>query len=225
MLLGGYSLFVMGYPRSGTTMLMRMLEAAGIEIMKEEVLDRANRYDPHGVAEFKDVATELMEHDSEWTKDKAIKLVTLYTDFFPLDRPARVIFTLRDQTEIITSLLSKKLIIDEDISWSVDRARKFLEHNRIPTLYLHYREVVQYPKTTALQVCDFLELDLDTAAMAAVVDKGIRTKYDGSVGDLVVPDIEDYSKAEIRAITLHPSGGHDVPGNSPGAGSLVREES
>ena len=199
--LGGYSLFIMGYPRSGTTMIMRMCEAGGIEILKEEVLDRTNRFDPHGVAEFKDVAIELRNHDASWTQNKAIKLVTLFIDFLPKDRPIKAIFTLRDQTEIITSLFAKKLLIDEDITWSVGNSRRILEECNIPVLYLNYRDVVKYPKTTALQIQEFLDADLDIDEMARVSDDKIRVRHDGSVGDLVVPHIDEYAKAEIRAIT------------------------
>jgi hypothetical protein len=210
--LKGISLIVAGFPRSGTSMIMRMLLLAGIEILADQELQEGrfvNMYDPYGVLERKDIGTDLREHDSKWTANKAFKLVTPYIpDFFPMDRPVKVLFTLRDQTEIITSLLAKKSLWAMDIAENVAKARHFLEWFKIPTLYLKYNEVVKYPKTTAMQIQSFLDVDLDIAAMAKGADPNARQVYKEKPDLTQRPDgllslnPKDYNKAEFNMLFL-----------------------
>ena len=218
--LGGFSIFVSGFPRSGTSMVMRMLNKGQVPILWKEHQGHISEWDPHGIYEFKDVASELSSHAADWTANKAVKLVSIYlADWLPLDRPTKVIFTLRDQTEIITSLLAKRLIISEDITGSINEARRYLEQHRIPVLYLQYREVLKYPKTAAIQIANFLEADLDTAEMAKAIDRDVRTRKAKDLGPLISMRAEDYmGHIELRVnlnketIQKLREEGVDVPG-------------
>jgi hypothetical protein len=178
--LKGITLIVTGFPRSGTSMMMRMLRLGGIDVLRDPKFDlpeHRHQYDPYGVDEIDDVGPTVKAHDKSWTANKAVKMVTPFVEWYPIDRSLKVIFMLRDQAEIITSLLAKKDIWGMDIIQSVMVARRFLEKLEIPTLFLQYHEVVAYPKTTALRIQDFLGVELDIENMKTGADANARKKY------------------------------------------------
>jgi len=178
--LHGITLIVTGFPRSGTSMMMRMLRLGGVEVLRDPKFDlpeHRHQYDPYGVDELSDVGPTIKAHDRAWTANKAVKMVTPFVEWYPVDRPLKVIFMQRDHAEIITSLLAKKDIWGMDIGQSIAVARKYLEIKQIPVLFLQYHEVVQYPKTTALRIQDFLDVVLDIEQMKTGADANARNKY------------------------------------------------
>jgi len=196
--LGGYSIFVSGFPRSGTSMMMRMLYLGGVPILWSEddtTQGRSTPFDPNGVYEFKEVGKELVEHDAVWTVNHAIKLLSIYVrGWLPLDRPLKIIFMLRGQTEIITSMLAKRLLIDADVAKNVHQTLSYIEDYGIPLLKINYREAISYPKTTAMRVADFLEADLDLDAMKSAVERKEKTKERRKESGLLSMNVEDYNK-------------------------------
>lgn len=176
--LGEITLIVTGLPRSGTSMAMRMLEFGGVKILSDstERYDNA-KFNPHGIWELGNLSDQLQEHDSDWTKNQAIKIVTPYAIHYPFDRPLKAIFMQRDLTEIITSLLAMKTIWGEDLVKSLEFARKILNYNEVPILFIKYNDMVNYPKSTALLIQDFLGVELDIDNMVKAVDKDARNRY------------------------------------------------
>lgn len=176
--LGGYTLIVTGFPRSGTSVMMRMLAFAGIEILASDKLKQPqHKHDPYGCLELDDVGTEIKGSDISWTANKAVKLVTPYMEWLPIDRPLKAIFMQRDLNEIVTSLLAMKTVWEIDIADSLAWARGYLEYNKVPTLFVKYADVVKYPKSTALRVQDFLGAELNIEEMVKSVDKEARNRY------------------------------------------------
>ena len=189
--LHGMTLVVTGFPRSGTSMMMNMLEAGGVRIIQDtdDNIPRG-KYAPEGVRELEDVGARIKLNKKKWTKNKAVKIVTPYAEWYPIDRPFKAIFMLRDVNEIITSLMAMRSIWSVDIPDSINWARGYLKHLNIPTLFIKYHEVVKYPKTTALSIQDFLGVDLNIDAMVKRVDPNARNKYktDKSILGHGVPD-------------------------------------
>lgn len=178
--LRGITLIVTGFPRSGTSMMMRMLRLGGVEVLRDPKFDlpeHKHQYDPYGVDEVENVGPTVKANNKSWTANKAVKMVTPFVEWYPIDRPLKVIFMQRDHAEIITSLLAKKDIWGMDIGESVAVARRFLEVMNIPTLFVQYREVLAYPKSTCLRVQDFLEVELDIETMKTGADPNARKKY------------------------------------------------
>jgi hypothetical protein len=166
-----------------------MLAFGGIEVMKDPKLDQPEyrQNDPYGVDELSDVGAQLKQHDKDWTANKALKIVTPFCEFYPIDRPFKAIFMLRDQNEIITSLLAKRDVWAMDIQETNALARGYLEHRKIPTLFLWYPEALSYPKTTALRIQDFLEVEgLDLEKMSTAVDRGARAKQAISISKTIL---------------------------------------
>lgn len=176
--LNGYTLIVTGFPRSGTSMMMRMLEHAGIEIIAdEEIVNHKTKHQPYGCAELKNVSKTLKEKKREDTENKVVKVVCPYSNGIPVDRPLKAIFMQRDINEIITSLLAMNTIWDENIPETIAWTRGYLGYLKVPVLYVKYWDAVKYPRSTALRIQDFLEVELDIDNMVKAVDRKARVRY------------------------------------------------
>lgn len=158
--LGGLTIVVSGFPRSGTSMMMRVLDNAGIEVLTSERHRKAlNDAEPDGVLELDGVNAELANHPSDWTANKAIKIVAPYIELVPLDRPVKVIFMLRPIHDIVVSLLAQRTVWESDPWSAIPAARKYLEVKNVPTHFVEFNEMKKYPKSTIAGIRDFLEVE------------------------------------------------------------------
>src|SRR5262249_17521850 len=94
---------VAGLPRSGTSMMMQMLAAAGLPVYTDEkrIADEDN---PRGYLEHGRAAA--LHQDSTWigeARGKAVKIVAHLLRFLPAGEQYRVIFMHRDLDEVIAS--------------------------------------------------------------------------------------------------------------------------
>jgi hypothetical protein len=179
---------VSGLPRSGTSMMMKMLEAGGIAIMTdgERTADIDN---PKGYFEFERIKSLERETDKSYVRaarGKALKVISFLIKDLPDDNDYRVIFMRRDLGEVITS---QNKMIDHRGSHDTaagDEAMKEAYRNDIvrtrllcrkrpnfELIEIHYRETVENPRETARKVNAFLDGRLDMAAMNAAVDASL----------------------------------------------------
>ena len=94
---------VSGLPRSGTSMMMRMLEAGGMEVVTDNIR-KANGDNPHGYFEFEKV--KKIKEDSSWldeTFGKVFKMVSMLLYELPSDKNYKIIFMKRNMKEIMAS--------------------------------------------------------------------------------------------------------------------------
>ena len=94
---------VTGLPRSGTSMMMRILEAGGIPPLTDN-LRAADCDNPNGYYEFEPV--KRTREDPSWlarAEGRAVKLVYLLLRDLPQDRPYRVVFMQRALKEVVAS--------------------------------------------------------------------------------------------------------------------------
>jgi hypothetical protein len=175
---------VSGLPRSGTSMLMKMLEAGGVPVMTDG-LREADEDNPKGYYEVERIKDLARETDRGWlveARGKAIKVISFLLKSLPSDLNYRVIFVRRDIEEILASqkkMLARRGETDDtppermrqhfqDDLW---RATYQLTHQPwFEMLEIHYGDVLSRPLEGARQVNDFLGGHLDVEAMAAVVD-------------------------------------------------------
>src|SRR5512134_1182473 len=95
---------VSGLPRSGTSMMMKMLEAGGLEILTDN-LREADANNPKGYYEFERVK-QMKDGDLAWLPDavgKVVKIVTGLITFLPSGYNYKIIFMRRDLNEILSS--------------------------------------------------------------------------------------------------------------------------
>ncbi len=177
---------VSGLPRSGTSTLMGMLEAGGIELVTDN-LRKADRDNPLGYFEYEKVKS--IENDSAWLAfmgGKAVKIISYLLCHMPPDLSYRVLFVRRDLGEI---LISQKKMYERlhKKTDSINEAflfRKFALHlaktktwlerqENIDRLYLHYHEVVKDARSQAERIRSFLDRPMNVGEMIAAVSPSL----------------------------------------------------
>ncbi len=174
---------VSGLPRSGTSMMMQMLEAGGVAVLT----DRARAADEDnlkGYYEFERV--KALPQDTAWLKEaggKAVKIVSELLRRLPADHAYRVIFMRRDLREVLASqgqMLVRRGVASSGVS--DDRmAEVFRKHLReveawlegqpnVAVFYADYNGILKEPARWAEEIGRFLGGRLDVKRMAGVVD-------------------------------------------------------
>ncbi len=187
---------VSGLPRSGTSMMMKMLEAGGIAPLTDE-LRAADRDNPKGYYEFERVK-QLDKGDTAWlplARGKAVKVISFLLHHLPPGETYKVVFLRRNIDEILAS--QRKMLINrgEDPN-AMDDAQvaamfeKHLQHvdlwqqrqPNIDLIYIHYSDVMSEPQTAAARLQRFLGRDLDEQRMAETVDPALYRNRRAAVG-------------------------------------------
>ncbi len=176
---------VSGLPRSGTSMMMKMLEAGGLPILTDN-LREADANNPKGYYEFERVK-ELPNGDHGWIPEaggKVVKIVTGLIMHLPSDARYKVIFMQRAMKEVLSS--QKKMLGRlgrEDDRVEDEKMKKiYQEHLKqvnawlakqpnIEVLYVNYNTMLGSPLESLQKVSEFLGGGMDVTVMAGVVDK------------------------------------------------------
>jgi hypothetical protein len=178
-----YITIVSGLPRSGTSMMMRMLTEGGIEPLIDHIRE-ADEDNPRGYYEFEPV--KKTKQDAGWVPQavgKVVKMVHLILKDMPLDYHYRVILMRRHLDEVVKSqnaMLTRrgketdtlpadrmKEIFQSQIKDVQNHMNQHADH--FQWIEIDYNEALHDPKTAIENVNDFLK-DLDTEKMLAVVD-------------------------------------------------------
>ncbi len=178
---------VSGLPRSGTSMMMKMLEAGGMEIMTDN-LRIADEDNPKGYFEF-EVVKEL-ENNKSWLLDaqgKVVKIISQLLKYLSPGYTYKIIFMRRRMEEVLAS--QKQMLIRRgeptDTISDEKMAKMFQIHlmqieswlekqSNINVCYLHYRDVLDNPAENADKILSFLGIKLDKSKMTNVVDKSLH---------------------------------------------------
>ena len=176
---------VSGLPRSGTSMMMKMLEAGGLSILTDN-LREADANNPKGYYEFERVK-ELPNGDYGWIPEaggKVVKIVTGLIMHLPSETRFKVIFMQRAMKEVLSS--QKKMLgrlgkADDKVE--DEKMKKiYQEHLKqvnawiarqpnIEVLYVNYNTMLGSPLESLQKIKEFLGGDMDVTVMAAVVDR------------------------------------------------------
>jgi hypothetical protein len=175
---------VSGLPRSGTSMMMKMLEAGGVPIMTDAVRE-ADVDNPKGYFEYERVKNLEKETDKSYIREgrgKALKVISFLLKDLPDDCFYRVIFMRRHLDEVITS---QNRMLDRRGEEAIDERETMAEAYRnhlaavkimvrkrpnFEMLEFRYDEAVADPRKAARAVNAFLGGTLDETAMVGVVD-------------------------------------------------------
>ena len=94
---------VSGLPRSGTSMMMQMIEAGGISALTDSVRT-ADADNPRGYFEFELV--KKIQQDSSWleqARGKVVKMVHLLLLNLPAGYQYRIVLMVRDHRQVLAS--------------------------------------------------------------------------------------------------------------------------
>lgn len=189
---GDYIIIVSGLPRSGTSMMMQMLDAGGVPVLKDDIRE-ADVDNPKGYYEYEKV--KELERDSSWLEmacGKVVKIVSPLLFHLKIDGGFRykIIFMRRDLDEVLMSQrkMADRLKRDEDRIEDERLKHNYLKHledlkiwlrdkDNIEVEEVDYSLTLQDPKSVAERIRDFLGtgmgVDLDTEAMARVVSESL----------------------------------------------------
>ena len=185
---------VSGLPRSGTSMIMKMLEAGGMSILSDGVRT-ADDDNPKGYYEHEEVKDLAETTDKSWLRNargKVIKIISYLLKELPRKNNYKVLFMHRNLHEILASqakMLTRRgetsetsdehlLELYEDHLW---KANYLIEHaNHIRAINLQHRDVLAEPVEQSRRICDFLGENIDVTEMAGVVDEQL---YRNRAGD------------------------------------------
>jgi hypothetical protein len=178
---------VSGLPRSGTSMMMQMLAAGGLEVLTDDV-HQPDDDNPLGYFEYEPV--NRLQEDASWmsqVRGKAVKVVSPLLPELPPGLSYKVLFMRRATQEVLISQakLAKGRLPNEDRLPAV-MARHLAEMGswieqaaHVDSMYIEYGDAVHDPMGTAKKVVKFLDMPLDIAGMvAAVVPRLYRNRSD-----------------------------------------------
>jgi len=176
---------VSGLPRSGTSMMMRMLEMGGLPVLTDHIRTPDDD-NPNGYYEFE--AVKQTKEDDSWlegAEGKAVKMVYRLLYDLPLNRTYRVLFMRRKLDEVLASqmvMLQRHGLVDgvrEEQMAALFRAeidgfyKWVAEQTHIQLIDVDYNRMQQDPKSEAARVNEFLGGSLNEDAMAEVVDASL----------------------------------------------------
>lgn len=174
---------VSGLPRSGTSMMMQMLDRGGLAPLTDHER-QPDEDNPKGYYELERVK-RLPEGDDAWVEQargRAVKVVSGLLAHLPEAHTYRILFMQRDLEEVLASQRrmierqgGREALDDDELAeqfrahladvrrWAEDR-----EH--IAMRPVDYNAMLDDPWPELRKVDAFLPADLDPAAMAEVVD-------------------------------------------------------
>lgn len=179
---------VSGLPRSGTSMIMQMLEAGGLELVTDQIR-RPDPDNPKGYFEYEKVKELDRGLDKSWIKEhkgKVIKIISFLLNQLPEDANYQVIFMERALEEVLASqrTMLQNRSENVDVTGYEAMINAFQRHlwrtkyilRQLPNfdvLYLHHHDVLRDPWTSARRIGDFLDKKLPIPPMAEAVDPGL----------------------------------------------------
>jgi len=183
---------VSGLPRSGTSMMMKMLVAGGMDALTddERLADEDN---PGGYFELQKV--KEVGDDTSWLDDakgRAVKMISRLLYSLPVGGGYKVIFMERNLSEVAASQrkmlerMGKEATEPDDVTIALyvkhlAEVRELLAARPdMDVLYVSYNDTMTDPLTTADAVNSFLGGGLDVVKMTSVLDNSLyRNRADG----------------------------------------------
>jgi hypothetical protein len=172
---------VSGLPRSGTSMMMKMLAEGGLEVVTDAVR-AADEDNPNGYFEFEPVK-KLAEGDDAWLNDaggRLVKVISALLEHLPPTHLYKVVFMERAIKEILASqqkMLQRRN--EQAKSTDAELEAQFREHLKaikywlarqpnMSVLYVDYNKLMTDPDTHCQPIADFLGVPLDVSRMGGV---------------------------------------------------------
>jgi len=185
--LKGTIVIVSGLPRSGTSMMMQMLDKGGMDIFSDGIR-QPDENNPRGYYEHELVKS--LARNKNWLKDatgKVVKIISHLLFELPAQFHYKIIFMERDLDEVLMSQ-HRMLVRDgkarEDamnlklvnaFKQNLERIKIWApKQQHVEIHYVSHKNMINNPVEELKKLNAFLGLELDTAEMAKVVDKSLH---------------------------------------------------
>ena len=181
---------VSGLPRSGTSLMMQMLQAGGMPLLIDGHRP-ADADNPHGYWEYEPV--KHLQQDNTWmpqAEGKAVKVVSALLQSLPPHHTYKIIFMHRPMQEVLASqtvMLQRRgerggTADDQTLAaifgQHLDRTERWLAmQTHMTVLSVNYHETIADPVETATRVAQFIGLPLAVEAMAHAVDPRLHRQW------------------------------------------------
>ncbi|MEY4571988.1 MAG: hypothetical protein RLZ10_1206 [Bacteroidota bacterium] len=168
---------VTGLPRSGTSLMMQILNKASLEILSDGIRQK-DVSNPEGYFELE--AVKGIVKDNSFLKaavGKVVKIVAPLPIFMDKSLPYRVIFMRREIEEILRSqekMLNKDQASEREkfttiYNTHIQKTYQFFDGNNIPYLDVNYRSLIENPEIEIIKLIDFLQIDVAWQDLAEMV--------------------------------------------------------
>jgi hypothetical protein len=174
---------VTGLPRSGTSMIMKMLADGGMSVLADGVRT-ADADNPLGYFEYE--AAKRLRTDGSWlgaAVGKAVKIVAQLVPYLPDHYAYRVIFIERDLREVLASqqvMLQRQgrqgaRLTSAQLQATFETQLHQVKHGltaraHVETLFVCHADILADPAAGAAMLNQFVGGYLDTVAMSQAVD-------------------------------------------------------
>jgi hypothetical protein len=178
---------VSGLPRSGTSLMMQMLQAGGLPLYFDAARP-ADAHNPKGYLELD--AVKNLRQNVAWldqAKGKAVKIISHHIQALPAKFYYRIIFMQRDLKEVVLSqnkmLLQtgkplgalKENELAEYFKNHLTRVLRWLQQqNNIDLLDVSYSDLLEKPEHWAELIVKFLNKKLDVTKMIGQVEPSLH---------------------------------------------------
>lgn len=173
---------VSGLPRSGTSMMMKMLEAGGLSVLTDNIRT-ADDDNLQGYYEFERVKA-MKEGDTAWVAEaqgKVVKVISALLEHLPSGFHYKVVFMEREMMEILAS--QRKMLERRGKPGNPAEDGKFAElygkhlekvkawltvQPNMNVLFVRYNEMIGSPDEYAAKIAEFLDASMDVNAMKEI---------------------------------------------------------
>ena len=177
---------VSGLPRSGTSMMMQILERGGMECLVDDQR-KADIHNPKGYYEYEPV--KFLHQDASWmssVKGKVLKVVAPLLPYLPDGYDYRIIFMVRDLDAVVDS--QQRMIQDQRAFPGMQTRvglksayakqirsleKRFADDQRVAWVYYEFEAFFKAPDASLEQLNSFLESAVDMEKAASVICPGL----------------------------------------------------
>jgi len=174
-------IIVSGLPRSGTSLMMQMLQSGGVEVVTDNVRT-ADADNPRGYYELEKV--KRIKEDASWlpeTRGKAFKMVSQLLYDLPASERYRIIFMDRDLEEMLRSqekmlqrlgrTAAPREAMKRAYALHLARLHEWLgQQGHIKVLRVSYNDLIERTERESQRVSEFLDGRASAESMARTVD-------------------------------------------------------
>lgn len=178
---------VSGLPRSGTSLMMSMLAAGGLEVLTDHIRT-PDEDNPVGYFEFEEVK-KLIEGQHAWLNEangKAVKVISTLLPFLPDGYPYRIIFMRRPIQEVLAS--QRRMLINrgenpdkvsdaqmaEMFEKNLQQSERWINsQSHVARIDIHYKHLIASPRPLVSKINAFLGGGLDEEKMLGVINPSL----------------------------------------------------
>ena len=177
---------VSGLPRSGTSMMMKMLAEGGLQTVTDSIRN-ADDDNPNGYFEFERVK-QMTAGDRAWLDEsggKVVKVISALLEHLPTGYSYKVVFMERAIKEVLAS--QKKMLdhrneqnkvsdaeMEEQYRAHLAAVKPWLARQpHMEVLYVDYNKMMSEPGPLCKRLVEFLGMSLNEEKMLAVPNAGL----------------------------------------------------